>query len=111
MDLTPFLAEKREALSALFRRYAVERVYAFGSSVSSRFDDEHSDVDLIVHLGDLPPLERGRQLLALWEDLETLLDRKVDLLTDKPIRNPYLRRSIEATKLLIYDRTGQKVPV
>jgi predicted nucleotidyltransferase len=111
MTLTPFLAEKREALFGLFRRYPVERVYAFGSSVSSAFDAERSDVDLIVHLGDLPPLERGRQLLALWEDLERLLERPVDLLTDRPIKNPYLRRSIEASKLLIYDRKGQEVPV
>jgi len=34
----------------------------------------------------------------------------VDLLTDYSIRNPYLRKSIDATKVLIYDGTRLKIP-
>ena len=38
--------------------------------------------------------------------LEQLFERKVDLLTNKKIRNPYLMKEIENSKLLLYDRAG-----
>ena len=40
-----------------------------------------------------------------------IFNRKVDLLTDSSIRNPFLRKSIDTTKILIYDGAGQKVLV
>lgn len=33
----------------------------------------------------------------------------IDLLTDSSIHNPYLRKSIDESKILIYDRRSQKV--
>lgn len=55
------------------------------------------------------PLQRGENLISLWEELENLLETKVDLLTDQPIRNTYLKSSIDNTKQLIYDGTGEEV--
>jgi predicted nucleotidyltransferase len=52
---------------------------------------------------------RGDALLSLWDDLEILFRRKVDLLTDDSIDNPYLKRNIDRTKKLIYDGEGEKV--
>lgn len=48
-------------------------------------------------------------LLSFWDSLEILFDRKVDLLTEDSINNPYLKKSIESTKKLIYDGQGEKV--
>jgi hypothetical protein len=31
------------------------------------------------------------------------------MLTDSSIRNPYLRKSIDSTKVMIYDGAGQKI--
>ena len=45
----------------------------------------------------------------LWDTFEVFFHRKVDLLTDSSIRNPYLRKSIDSTKILIYDGSGEKV--
>ena len=47
----------------------------------------------------------------LWEltEFEKIFQRKVDLLTNSSIRNPILRNSIDASKILIYDGKEQKV--
>jgi len=89
--------------------HKVDRIYAFGSSVTDRFDLEKSDIDLVVSLAVDDPLEYGELLLSLWNGLELFFGRKVDLLTDDSIRNPYLRTSIERTKKLVYDGQGEKI--
>jgi predicted nucleotidyltransferase len=89
--------------------HKVDRIYAFGSSVTDRFDLEKSDIDLVVSLAVDDPLEYGELLLSLWDSLELFFGRKVDLLTDDSIRNPYLRTSIERTKKLVYDGQGEKI--
>jgi hypothetical protein len=111
MQINPIIESHFDQLVALCKKYKVERVYAFGSVVTDQFDVSSSDIDLIVELAPLPPVEKGENLLSLWNELEELYGREVDLLTDKPIRNPYLKKAIEETKQLIYDREGQEISV
>ena len=86
-------------------------IYAFGSSVSDRFDPDKSDIDLLLEIDTQDPIEKGEELLSLWDLLEEFFKRRVDLLTESSIRNPFLRKSIDSSKVLIYDGTGQKVLV
>jgi len=48
-------------------------------------------------------------LIDLWDKFEKFFQRKVDLLTISSIKNPILRKSIDSSKLLIYDGKEQKV--
>ena len=82
----------------------VDRLYMFGSALSPRFNEATSDIDMLVETADLPPEERGESLINLWDNLELLFNRKIDLLTGNSLRNPYLKNEIERTKKLIYDR-------
>lgn len=111
MRVNPIIEKKFDQLVSLCKKYRVNRLYAFGSVVTGGFDRESSDIDLIVELESMPPLEKGEKLLSLWNELEELYGKEVDLLTDKPIRNPYLRKSIERTKQLIYEREGEKISI
>lgn len=77
--------------------------------MNGSFKEESSDIDLLVELEIADPVLRGENLLNLWENFEALFKRKVDLLTDESIRNPILRRSVDASKVLIYDGKEQKV--
>ena len=95
----------------LCKGHKVSKIYAFGSSVTDQFDPVKSDVDVVVELDIKDPLKYGETLLQLWDQLEIFFDRKVDLLTDDSINNPYLRKSIESTKKLIYDGKREKVLV
>jgi predicted nucleotidyltransferase len=89
--------------------HKVKYLYAFGSSVTEEFNYDKSDVDLLVEIDDPDPIERGEKLISLWDTFEKFFNRKVDLLTDTSIRNPYLRKSIDSTKVLIYDGKGQEI--
>ncbi len=100
-----------EKLFQLFQKSNVSKAYLFGSITTSRFNKEKSDIDIIIELVKMPPLEKGETLIGLWEELEVLFERKVDVVTDKPIKNPYFKRSLEETKILIYDRESEKVSI
>jgi len=112
MKLHPYMAQKMGPLYELCRKYRVSRLYAFGSIVSGAFDVKTSDIDLqVVLLPIKDPVSKGLTLLELWDELEKLFERKVDLLTDQPIKNPFFRKALEETKILVYDRASQEVPV
>ena len=59
----------------------------------------------------MDPLEKGEKLLALWDRLEAFFHRKVDLLTRKALKNPFLVESINPTKVLLYDNQRKEVLV
>jgi len=106
MELPVEIENKIEKLVALCNKYKVNRMFVFGSIAKENFNSQTSDVDLIVELEDLPPSEKGEMLMKLWSELEDLFARKVDLLTSLNIKNPYLRKEIENSKFLIYDRAS-----
>ena len=109
MNLNLLIKERHDDFISLCRQHKVSKVYAFGSSITDHFDPIKSDIDVIVDLDIKDPIEYGETLLSLWDNLEVFFKRKVDLLTDDSINNPYLRKSIESTKKLIYDGQGEKV--
>lgn len=94
----------------LCKIHSVKYLYAFGSSTTDKFDKDKSDIDLLVEIDDSDPIERGEKLMSLWDTFETFFHHKIDLLTDSSIKNPYLRKSIDSSKVLIYDGKGIKVP-
>ena len=105
--LRPLLPDIR----VICRRLGVRRLYLFGSAVTEHFDGARSDVDALVILPPLPPLEQGETLLSLWAELEAGLQRRVDLLTPDSLQNPFLKAEIERTKQLVYDAAGTEIPV
>ena len=67
----------------------VDKLYFFGSVLSSKFNENTSDIDVLIEVAELSPEEQGESLIALWDNLELLFNRKVDLLTENSIRNPF----------------------
>lgn len=98
-----------EQLFQLLRKNNVSKAYLFGSITTSKFKKGKSDIDIIIELVKMLPLEKGETLIRLWEQLEEFFNCKVDLVTDQPIKNPYFKKSLEETKVLIYDRESEKV--
>ncbi len=96
------LESRRDAVVALCRQFGVESLDVFGSAVTGRFDPMRSDYDFIVRFHHDPQVTVARRYLAFSQALETLLGRPVDLMTDHPIDNPYLRQSIAATRRPLY---------
>jgi uncharacterized protein len=97
------------AIVELCNKFGVSRLYAFGSVLRENYSPEKSDVDLLIELENMPALERGENILNFWDEVEKLFNKPVDLLTDQPIKNPFLKQEIDKTKKLIYDRSKQEV--
>jgi uncharacterized protein len=109
MYLSTFLKNAPYSIEEVCIKHSVSKLYAFGSSVNGQFNEASSDIDLLVTIGIEDPMERGLTLLSLWDSLEGFFGRKVDLLTENSIHNPYLKQSIEKERQLIYDRQATKV--
>lgn len=109
MKIKDAIKAKLIDFTALCKLHNVKNLYAFGSSVTDNFDEYSSDIDLLIEIDENDPLERGEKLLAIWDKLEDFFQRKVDLLTQTSIKNPVLRKSIETSKILIYDGKKQEV--
>jgi len=99
------------ALAKICEIYNVSRLYVFGSVVTERFSPKESDLDFLVEMQPMQVVERGENLIRLWDALENLFQKKVDLITDQAIKNPFFKAELDKTKLLIYDRTKQEIPV
>jgi predicted nucleotidyltransferase len=103
------ILRNKKDFTVLCKNHNVKYLYVFGSAITGKFDSGKSDIDLLVEIDLKDPIDRGEKLLELWDMFEIFFRRKVDLLTESSIRNPYLRKSIDSTKVLIYDGSGQKI--
>ncbi len=89
-------------IQQLLRNHKVKNAFVFGSAVSEKFNDK-SDLDIIVNLEDgLDPIEAGENLWSLTFQLEDLTHRKVDLLTERSLKNPIFIAEVNSTKHQIY---------
>ena len=105
------ISENLDSIVKICEKYKVSKLYVFGSVLTEKFSEESSDLDFQVELETMQVIERGEKLILFWDEMEYLFQRKIDLITDQPVKNPYFRVQVERTKQLIYDRTEQKVPV
>jgi predicted nucleotidyltransferase len=98
-----FLAKYKSSISELCRQYNVLKLFAFGSVLTDKFN-ENSDVDLIVDFDNSVVKDHFVNYFDFKYSLEKTFGRSVDLLVNQPIKNEYLRKSIENSKIEIYGR-------
>ena len=91
-----------QKIIALCQKHKVRKLFAFGSVLTKRFNDE-SDVDLLVAFDKPEIKDYFDNYFDFKYSLEELLGRKVDLLEEQTLRNPYLKENVDATKALIYE--------
>jgi predicted nucleotidyltransferase len=90
------LEKHRAEILNLAMRHGVRNVRVFGSFARGE-ERPGSDLDLLVTLGE------GRSLLdlvGLKQDLEDLVHRPVDVVTEKAL-SPYLRESVLSEAVLL----------
>jgi uncharacterized protein len=94
--------ERLAQIAVLCGRHSVRRLALFGSAVRDDFDPEQSDLDFLVDFEALPPHSHADAYFGLLADLETLFGRPIDLVETAALRNPYRRREIQATQVLLH---------
>ena len=94
------LNEYQPQLTELCRKLSVKRLDIVGSAVRNDFDFQNSDIDVLVQF-------EGRENLFhryfnLKFELEKLFGRKVDVLQERAIKNPFVKESLERDRIQIY---------
>ena len=97
------LENKIQDLQKICLSLGVQRLYAFGSVVSDKFNPT-SDIDFLISFDErLTVEEYTNNYFALHYQLQDLFKRKIDLVTERTLSNPYFIESIEESKQLIYE--------
>jgi predicted nucleotidyltransferase len=99
-DMT-ILDQYSGAISSLCASHKVRRLYAFGSVLTERFN-ENSDIDLIVDFDDIEAANYADNYYDLKFSLQDMLNRPVDLLEEKALKNPYFKEAISQNRELVY---------
>lgn len=100
--MTDLVRSNLGRIEELCRRHKVRRLFLIGSAVDGTFDPERSDVDFLV---EFEPHERqgwDDVYFLLLEDLQQVLNRKVDLIERHCVKNPVVRASMEQSKVPLY---------
>lgn len=102
-QLAPELQSRIFQIRAVCRRHPVRSLSAFGSAVTGHFEPGRSDIDLLVEMGDVSPVDYGNAYFSLLQELEEMFARPVDLVTAASLTNPFILSNVEVTKVMLYD--------
>lgn len=95
------ITDNIDELKRLCNTYSVKSMFAFGSVCTDRFN-ENSDIDFLISFDNLSVEQYTDNYFDLHYKLQDLFGRKIDLLTDNSLSNPYFIKGMEQTKQLIY---------
>jgi predicted nucleotidyltransferase len=97
-----FITAKKQQIDEACRAHHVLRLAVFGSAVRDDFDPARSDVDLLVEFEPETGENRFELYFRLHQSLESILNRKVDLIEAGSVKNPYLLRAVDRDKKALY---------
>jgi predicted nucleotidyltransferase len=92
----------QQIVAAYFANQPVLKAWLFGSFARGE-ETPLSDVDILVVLDRSKPI--GLKFFGMWNDLEKLLDRDVDLVEEGMLL-PFAVESANRDKILIYERAA-----
>ena len=92
----------KQTLADYFKTQPVLKAWLFGSFARDE-ETPLSDLDIIVLIDHSKPV--GLIFFAMWNDLERLLGRKVDLVEEGELI-PFAAETTNRDKQLIYERTS-----
>ena len=95
------IEEHLPEIKQLLNKFGVERAYIFGSAAKGTMKHD-SDVDFIIRFPEnMHYTVYSDNYFALADALENLLQKKVELVTEKTLKNPYLQQNINGHKLQV----------
>ena len=100
--MNKILTKNKEKVFKLFEENLVSNAYVFGSIVTEKFS-KNSDIDFIINFNEkMDPLESGEKWWAVYYGLKQILNRNIDIVSEKYLSNKYFIEEIEKTKVKIY---------
>ena len=100
--MVDLIQDRKEELALICSRFRVLSLALFGSAARADFQTDTSDLDFLVEFLPMPPQEHARSYFGLTKELERLFRRKIDLVEASAVRNPYIKRNIENSRVPLY---------
>ncbi|WP_339706156.1 nucleotidyltransferase domain-containing protein [Algoriphagus aquimarinus] len=92
-----------DQIELLCKEHKVDSFALFGSAAKGDFDNS-SDIDFLVSFSNsIDLLDYADNYFKLLENLENLLDRSIDLVSEKSLKNPILIQEINKSKIPLYE--------
>ncbi len=101
LPMIDIVNQHRREIAAICRKYGVVRLDLFGSAASGQAFSSESDVDFFFEF-DSNPVGLADRYFGLIEDLESLLQRKVDMVSIQDARNPYFLQVANRHRTTLY---------
>jgi predicted nucleotidyltransferase len=98
----PIVEQRRPQIEALCRKYGLKRLELFGSAARGDFDPSRSDFDFFYEFDSDDWKGAADRFFGLLQDLQSLLGRKVDLVSLKAAKNPYFLESANRSRITLY---------
>lgn len=96
------IEDKLDEIIVLCQMHQVKSFALFGSAAKDTMH-ENSDVDFLVQFSeDIELLDYADNYFSFLEKLEELLGKKVDLVSQKSLKNPILIDEITRSKVDLY---------
>ena len=94
-----------KAIQDACKKHHVKTLYLVGSATQETRFTEESDVDFLYRFNkeEIAEMEYADNFFDLMFYLQDLLNRKVDLVAEEKMWNPYFIESINRSKQLIYE--------
>jgi uncharacterized protein len=97
------IPQLKPQIDRICQELTVKRLGVFGSILTTDFRPK-SDVDVLVVFDADSKIDLFDRYFELKERLEKLFEREVDLVVDRPFKNPIFKASVDKTRTIIYER-------
>lgn len=101
-NMNKIVKERLNDIIKLCKNHGVKSLYIFGSANTDKFDS-NSDIDFLIDFKESLSIEEYTEnYFTLQYKLRELLKRKIDLVTQNSLSNPFFIQSIDQNKQLLY---------
>lgn len=96
------IQNKLDDIIAACKKHHVVTIALFGSAAKNAMHED-SDIDLLVEFSDgIDVLEYADNYFSLLDQLQEILNKKVDLVSSRSLKNPVFKEEIYQSKVDLY---------
>jgi predicted nucleotidyltransferase len=95
------IEDLRRDMPDVCKRYRIAHVDAYGS-VARNEQSETSDIDLVIEFEEPRRESISKRYFGFLHELEDRYGTRIDVLTERSLRNPYLINSINRDRVRVY---------
>jgi len=101
--MQPIIENNRQKIAQICKDLNIKTLHVFGSVTTNRFNKEN-DIDFLLSFPENISIEEYTDnYFELHYKLRELLNREIDIVTERSLSNPYFIESVNETKQLIYE--------